>query len=170
MFDEVIEIVKIILSVMVAIMCLYLSRYRLKRNEEYAEKYVDNVSQLVLRLLITWSLKSVSVIMILGIVMEVLDVFIAFYILIPVLIALNLILFDRTDQMWGFMTFVKGFYYLGLIIISTVQFLLGSEEVAVLALGFTLSLAIFESITALSDGYRKMKEAKRDYCNPNTKK
>ena len=170
MSNENIEIVKAILSVIVAILCLCLSRYRLKRNEEYAEKYTGNVSRLVLRLLLTWSLKGVSVVMILGMMMRVLDPFIAFYILTPVLIALNLILFDSSDWMWGFMTFVKGLYYLGLIIISTVQLLLGSEEVAVLALGFTLSLAIFESITALSDGYRKMQEAKRVPSNQESKK
>lgn len=161
MFDITIEIVKAVLSSAVAIVCLYLSRYRMKRNEEYAEKYASKVSWLLLRLLITWSLKGVSIVMILGMVTKFLDIFIVFYILTPMLIALNLILFDSTDWMWGFMTFVKGFYYLGLIIISTVQFLLGSEEVTVLALGFTLSLAIFEATTALADGCSKMQRAKQ---------
>lgn len=125
---------------------------------------------MVLRLLITWLLKGISIVVILGMLIKVLDPFIAFYVLTPVLIVLNLILFDSTDWMWGFLTFIKGFYYLGLIIISIVQFLLGSEEVAVLALGFTLSLAIFESITALSDGYKKMLEAKRIPSDYITKK
>lgn len=160
MSEEIIEIVKSVLSLTVAILCLTLSRYRIKRNGKYAEKYARNVSRLVLRLLITLSLKGVSVVIIFGMMMKFLDPFIAFYILTPVLIALNLILFDSTDWMWGFMTLVKGFYYLGLVISSTVQFLLGREEVAVLALGFTLSLAIFEGITALSDGFRKMREEK----------
>ena len=170
MSDKTIEIVKTGLSLIVAILCLCLSKYRRKRNVEYTEKYAGNVSRLVLRLLITYLLKGVSVVIILGMMMKFLDPFIAFYILTPVLIALNLILFDSTDWMWGFMTFVKGCYYFGLIIISTVQFFLGSEKVAVLALGFTLSLAIFEGITALSDGYSKMQEAKRNPNNQLTKK
>lgn len=161
MFDDSFESVKAVLSLIAAILCLCLSRYRIKRNEEYAEKYSDNVGRLILRLLITWSLKGFSIVMICGMIQKFLDPFIAFYILTPVLISLNLILFDWTNWMWGFMTFAKGIYYLGLIIISTIQLLLGSDEVAVLALGFTLSLAIFESITALSDGYKKMKMAKQ---------
>lgn len=160
MFDVVIEIVKSALSLMVAILCVFLSKYRLKKNEEYAKKYADNKNQLILRLMITWFLKGVSIIMILSMFNRALDTFIAFYIFTPVLIALNLILFDSNDWIWGFMTFVKGIYYFGLVIITTVQFLFGNEEVAVLALGFTLSLAIFESITALSDGYSKMKKDK----------
>lgn len=129
-------------------------------NIEYSEKYSGNASRLVLRLLITWSLKAMSLVMILGTAMHFLDPFIAFYILTPVLIALNLILFDRTNWIWGFTTFVKGFYYFGLIIISSIQLLLEIEEASVLALGFTLSLAIFECLTALSDGYRKMHDIK----------
>ena len=94
--------------------------------------------------------------MLLGLATKALDSFIAFYVFTPILIALNLILFDSTDEMWGFLTITKGFYYIGLCIISTLQFLFRSEDVAVLALGFTLSLAIFESVTALSDGFNRM--------------
>ena len=43
---------------------------------------------------------------------------------------------------------------------SAVQYFLKSEDAAVLALGFTMSLAIFEAITAISDGYIKMRDAR----------
>ena len=49
-------------------------------------------------------------------------------------------------------TLIKGFYYLGLSIISLIQFLCESQNVAELALGFTLALAIFESIAAICEG------------------
>ncbi len=161
MFDLNTEVLEATLSLAVAILCLCLSRYRLQRNKEYAKKYAANTSLLLLRLLITWSLKLVGIVMLLGLIWKCLSPFIAFYIFTPVLIASNLVLFDGTDWMWGFMTFVKGLYYLGLFMISAIQLFLGREDIALLAIGFTLSLSVFEGITALSDGYKKMHEAKQ---------
>lgn len=152
MMVKFIEILKAFLSATVVILYLYLSRYQ--RNE-HAKRYTGNANQLG----IIWSLKSISVIMLFGMMMKIMNPYIAFYILTPVLIALNLLLFYKTDWMWGFMTFFKGFYCFGLIIILTVKFLL--EEVAILELVFTLLLAIFESITALSDGYKKIQGARQ---------
>lgn len=164
MTNEIFEIVKAFLSLAVAILCLALSKYRAKENEKYAIKYENNATFLLLRLLLTWLLKGMSILMLIGVIINRLDVFIAFYILTPTLIALNLIFFN-TDWMKGVLTFVKGFYYLGLTVISLIQFLLKNQDVAELALGFTLSLAIFESITALSEGYSKICSAKNKQNN-----
>gem|GEM_PF-1288756 len=170
MFDVITEIVKFVVPLIVATICFLLSNYRFKNNTGYAVKFNDDSGKLIFRLIITEFLKWSGIILILGLIMNFIDGFIAFYIFTPIMIALNLILFDSTDWMWGFMTFVKGCYYFGLIIISAIQFFLGSKEVATLALGFTLSLAIFESITALSEGYRKMKKAEQDLFNSDIKK
>jgi hypothetical protein len=159
MDNEIVEIVKVFLSLAVSILCLVLSRYRAKENEKYATKYKNNATLLLLRLLLTWLLKGISIIMLVGVITNRLDIFIAFYILTPTLIALNLMFFN-TDWMKGVLTFTKGVYYLGLTVILLLQFLLKNQDVAELALGFTLALAIFESITALSEGYLKMYSAK----------
>ena len=66
----------------------------------------------------------------------------------------------NSDYLKGVMTFTKGIYYVGLTIISIIQVFLTTANVAELALGFTLSLAIFESVTALDDGYKNMKKSK----------
>lgn len=164
MTNEVIMVIKEVFSFGIAIICLVLSKHRSKENETYATKYYGNSKQLVARLILTKLLQCISIVILIGIITNSFDAFIAFYILIPIMIALNLIFFRNTDWMMGAMTFIKGFYYLGLTIISMVQFLLKIQDVSELALGFTLSLAIFEGITALSDGYLKMQRSKR---NPN---
>lgn len=169
MDNAIVEIVKAFLSLAVSILCLVLSRYRAKENEKYATKYENNATLLLLRLLLTWLLKGISIIMLVGIITNRLDIFIAFYVLTPTLIALNLMFFN-TDWMKGVLTFIKGFYYLGLTVISLVQFLLRNQNVAELALGFTLALAIFESITALSEGYLKMCSAKNKQNNKTSNK
>lgn len=45
-----------------------------------------------------------------------------------------------------------------LSIISLIQFLCENQNVAELALGFTLALAIFESIAAISEGIMKLQK------------
>lgn len=48
--------------------------------------------------------------------------------------------------------------YQCLSIISLIQFLCENQNVAELALGFTLALAIFESIAAISEGIMKLQK------------
>ena len=101
----------------------------------------------------------ISIAMLICVVTKVLSVFIALYILTPLFIALHMIFFN-TDYLKGVMTFTKGIYYVGLTIISVIQVFFTTVNVAELALGFTLSLAIFESVSALYDGYKTIQEAK----------
>lgn len=162
MTNEVMTIIKALLSVMIAILCLCLSRYRLEENKKYTDKYEGNTQLLLFRLILTRLLKGLSIIMLVGIITKKLDVFLAFYIIAPAILALNFIFFN-TGRMKGIMTFIKGFYYLGLTVISMIQFCLKNQEVSELALGFTLSLAIFESIIALFEGYLQIHEAKEEY-------
>ena len=102
-------------------------------------------------------MKIISIIILIGICTNKLDVFIAFYVFTPMLICLQLIFFYTNDTKAMF-TLVKGFYYLGLSIISLIQFLCENQNVAELALGFTLALAIFESIAAISEGIMKLQK------------
>ena len=164
MSNEIIVAIKEMMSLVVAILYLLLSRYRAKENKKYADENARNVKLLKMRLLKTYILKGLSIVILLGIIANLIDSFIAFYILTPLLIVLNLIFFGSTDWMCGFITFIKGVYNVGVTIISMVEFLLKIEDVGVIALGFTLSLAIFESATALSEGYSKMHEVK-SLCN-----
>ena len=114
---------------------------------------------LIIRWIITEIFKWGSIVMLIGIIIKELSIFLALYILIPLLIALHMIFFN-SDYLKGVMTFTKGIYYVGLTIISIIQVFLTTANVAELALGFTLSLAIFESVTALDDGYKNMKKSK----------
>lgn len=160
MDSEVVLVVKELFSFIVAILCMILSKYRAEKNKDYANKYSDNTILLLWRLILTWMLKGLSFVILIGIIANGLDSFVVFYILTPILIALNLVFF-HSDWIKGIFIFIKGLYYLGLAIISVVQYLLENQDVAELALGFTLALAIFESVTALSEGYSKISDIKR---------
>lgn len=162
MTDEIFDIIKAIMSLVVAILCLYLSKYRTEQNNIYADKYANNKSLLILRLSITYLLKGLTIVFLIGLLMKWIDSFVAFYIFVPILISLNLILYGNTEWMEGFVTFIKGIYNIGLVSISLIQFLLFNTDVEILALGFTISLAIFEGVDALFEGYSKMQETKGD--------
>lgn len=162
MTDTIFEIIKLLMSVIVSLVCLILSRFRYSQNKKYAAMYANNKNILILRLLITYLLRGLTVVLLLGILTGWIGSFVAFYIIIPALISLTLILFDSTDWMKGFVIFVKGLYNVGLVIVSLVQFLLNSTYVEILAIGFTISLGIFESVDALFDGYLKMQEKNDD--------
>lgn len=63
----------------------------------------------------------------------------------------------KEEAIQGFCLLLKGGYYLILSVYSTIQYYSKSEKLVELAVGFTISLAIFESATALSDGIIKIK-------------
>lgn len=136
MTNEIIETVKSCLTLLIAILCLIFSKSRFKENKRYAVKYENSSILLILRLILTYLLKIISIIILIGICTNKLDVFIAFYVFTPMLICLQLIFFYTNDTKAMF-TLVKGFYYLGLSIISLIQFLCENQNVAELALGFT---------------------------------
>ena len=51
---------------------------------------------------------------------------------------------------------IKGVYYIGLASISMIQFAFDMENIGESAIGFTMALAIFESISEIDDGIKKM--------------
>ena len=159
MSSEIIQTLEALLSLGIAFLCVRLSKYRYQENEKYAVKYENNAKMLIIRWIITEIFKWGSILMLIGIIIKELSIFLALYILIPLLIALHMIFFN-SDYLKGVMTFTKGIYYVGLTIISIIQVFFTTANVAELALGFTLSVAIFESITALDDGYKNMKKSK----------
>lgn len=79
------------------------------------------------------------------------------YIGIPVSVVVMYLLRKRDEAIEAFYLILKGIYYLILFIYSIIQYYSKSEKLAELAIGFTISLAIFESATALSDGIEKIK-------------
>ena len=154
MNNEIVLLLEALLSLGIAIFFVYLSKYRYCENKRYASKYENNKKMLIFRLIVTEILKWGSIAMLICVVTKVLSVFIALYILTPLFIALHMIFFN-TDYLKGVMTFTKGIYYVGLTIISVIQVFFTTVNV-----GFTLSLAIFESVSALYDGYKTIQEAK----------
>lgn len=85
------------------------------------------------------------------------DIFILFYIVVPFLFSIALFLGGIDELALGIITIVKGLYYFCLVIISTFEYLyLESADVGKLALGFTLSITIFEAITAFYDGIKRI--------------
>ena len=162
----VVDTVQIAIEVIMALFCLVLSKYRYEKNKEYAEKYFDDPTVLIVRLIITSVLKWGSVGVLLLTFLNKIPLFFAFYIVPPIILSLNLILFDYSEWMWGLFTAIKGAYYAGIAIISFCQYYLTSDaDIIKSALGFTLSLGIFESITAISNGFTGMREARRKTAN-----
>lgn len=161
MNNEIVLLLETFLSLGIVVLCLYLSKYRYQENKRYANKYENNTKMLVFRLIITEIFKLGSIAMLIGIITKILSVFIAIYILIPLLIALHMIFFN-TDYLKGVMTFTKGIYYIGLTIISVIQVFFTTVNVVELALGFTISLAIFDSVAALYDGYKNVQNSKKN--------
>lgn len=159
MSNEIVQTLEALLSLGIAFLCMQLSKYRYHENERYAVIYKHNTKLLIFRLIITEIFKWGSIAMMIAIIIKALSVFIAFYILTPLLIAFHIVFFN-SDYLKGIMTFTKGIYYVGLTIISIIQVLSTTTNVSELALGFTLSLAIFESTMALDDGYKNMKKTK----------
>ncbi|WP_448861293.1 hypothetical protein [Clostridium sp.] len=156
MDKDIVELIKSLLTLGMAMIALFLSTYRSHENEKYAEEYKDSSKMLLFRWLLTYLIKGLSVGMLIGIFVNKIDIFVAFYVMTPLLIALNLIFF-QSEKMNGILTFLKGGYYLGVIAVSAIQFFLKSDGMAETAIGLTMALAIFESVSAISDGYKKIK-------------
>lgn len=85
------------------------------------------------------------------------DVFFLFYLFVPFLFSLWLFSFGITESTLGCFSIAKGVFYIILSFISTVEYIFVEDaNLAKLALGFTLSLAVFESIAAIIDGVKKI--------------
>lgn len=160
MASEIIKLLESILSIVITIFCIYLSRYRCEENKKYAEKYANNTVMLLVGLFVDNILKWASYLIVFALVLGKLSVFIGFYIFVPTLIGLHII-FYNDEYIKGLMTMIKGLYYIGVIIVSIIQVFFVAEKISELAIGFTLSLAIFESLTALSEGYKNVCKSKR---------
>ena len=156
MNDEIILILETLLALGITGLCL--SKYRYCENIKYAIKYENNTKMLLFRLIVTETIKWGNVLMLIGLITKTFPIFIALYIFTPLFIAIHIMLFN-TNYLKGVMTFTKGIYYVGLTIISAIQILFDSADITKLALGFTLSLAIFESVTALYDGWKNIQES-----------
>lgn len=159
MNDEIILILETLLALGIAGLCICLSKYRYCENKKYAIKYENNTKMLLFRLIVTVTIKWGNVLMLIGLITKTFPIFITLYIFTPLFIAIHIMLFN-TNYLKGVMTFTKGIYYVGLTIISAIQILFDSADITKLALGFTLSLAIFESVTALYDGWKNIQESK----------
>ena len=90
------------------------------------------------------------------------------YIAIPIIISMLYLLRRKDESFWGFYIILKGTYYFILAIYSAIQYYTKSANLAESAIGFTISLSIFESITAFSDGYQKIRQKKPNKENKTT--
>ena len=155
------DIIIKLFEAVIAFLCVFLQQYRMKRNAEHAKDYESDNSKIWSRIFITKAMQCLTLLLLWSMCRDYLDPFISIYILTPGIIILNLYLFGNTDWMRGLFILSKGVYYGCLAAMSAFQYFLKSEDVAVLALGFTMSLAIVEAVTAISDGYYKMRDAKK---------
>ena len=154
-------IIQSALQLIVALVSLVLQKYRYEKNKEYSEKYFNNVKVIVLRKIITEGLRWGSYCALILPLTNIIDPFYTLYIMTPIILALNLVLFDSTEWLWGLFTMVKGIYYAGIAFISICQYYIQADAgLMKCALGFTLSLGIFEAITAIASGLKSMREAK----------
>ena len=153
MANEISALISALLGFVVAIISLRLSKLRFQENKKLAKKYENNRFVLCARLVITQVLRFMSVVLLICSLTDLIDTFIIFYIFTPVLIIMNVIFFGESHTIKAVMTFTKGGYYIGLAIVSGIQFVMGTPDVAELAVGFTLALSIFEGIPSLYDGY-----------------
>ena len=103
---------------------------------------------------------AVTVIVLIGVI-EKCGWFSGIYIAIPISVVGMYLLRKKDEVIQTFCLVLKGIYYLVLSVYSIIQYYSKSEKLAELAIGFTISLAIFESTTALSDGLEKMNEVRK---------
>lgn len=157
MFVEFMDIVRLVLAIGTLFVASVLIMFRRKHNLAYANENATKTRRLTWRLSLTYLLKIISVFIPFALLFNLMDLFSTVYILFPALIALHIIIYRHCDGLKGFMTFIKGIYYWGLAIMTILQYWHGSNNAEILILGFTLAIAVFESITAISDGCEKMK-------------
>lgn len=160
MTNETAALVSAFFGFVVAVISLSLSRLRFRENMKLAEKYENSRFMLWVRLFITIVLKAMSIVLLISSLTGLIDAFIIFYIFTPLLIIMNVIFFGESHSIKAIMTLTKGGYYIGLAIVSGIQFVIGNPDIAELALGFTVALSIFEGIPSLHDGYIQLYHTK----------
>ena len=85
------------------------------------------------------------------------DVFVLFYIITPIMITIAVFLLGDITLSWGLFTIAKALFYIFLATISTIEYLNVEEtNFGKIALGLTLSIAIFEGIASIVDGIMKI--------------
>ncbi len=141
------ELVRKIIIFVVLIGYLLWKRYHVKKLKK---NVIDIKKEIISALYV-----GVAVIVLVGGI-NIWGVFVEVYIAIPIAIALLYLLKYKENGILGTYLILKGLYYAGLAIHSTFQYFMKYEKIEVLALGFTLALAIFESFTALIDGSEKL--------------
>lgn len=143
------EIYKEVVVIAALLICLAWKKYHVKYLRE-------NETVSVKREYVAMVYAAVIIIVVIGII-KLLGWFAGIYIAIPLSVAVMYLLRKKEEAIQGFCLLLKGGYYLILSVYSTIQYYSKSEKLAELAVGFTISLAIFESATALSDGIIKIK-------------
>lgn len=152
------DVVRLVLASGILVTAFILRRFREEQNRYYAVVKCKDPARLALRLALTNLLRISSALISIAVLAKLIDLFVGIYILFPILIALHIIIFKYSDRIKGFMTFIKGVYYCGLILMAMLHYWYNSESTEILILGFTLAIAVFESITAIFDGCEKMKK------------
>ena len=83
--------------------------------------------------------------------------FVLFYLITPIVLSITMVLLGAGDLIFGLYTVIKGAFYLCLATISTLQLIYVEDtDLGKLALGMTLSIAVYEANTALFDGLKRI--------------
>lgn len=144
-----------------------LSHYRLKKNQEYAEKYKNSKAGLICRLIITILFKygAVGYFVFMGYAVHKQLVtqnllFMTVYVYIPFYVSLHYFIFNSL-KMNGIINISIGIYNLILILVSILEYM---EKVTFIDtnLGLTIAIAIFWGMNALYDGIVQCREIKNN--------
>ena len=138
-------IIGCIVSLLVLLMYLVFKKYRYKVMMKELKKNTTGKSGNGIAISVYAGL---AVIVLVG-GMNCWNSFLEVYIAIPIAISGLYILCYRDKNIVNFYFFLKGLYYLSLAIYSIWQYYSESQRLSELAIGFTIALAIFESVTAL---------------------
>ena len=131
------------------------------RWKKYHTKYLAKHSDVSIKTeIISMIYAAVTAIMLIFVIVK-WGWFSGIYIALPIAVVGMYLLRKKDVTIEAFYLILKGVYYLTLFIYSIIQYYSESDKLAESAIGFTISLAIFESATALSDGVNKINEEKK---------
>ena len=86
------------------------------------------------------------------------EVFATVFIIFPIGISVFSLLRQKDSKFGGFCCLLKGIYYAILAVYSIWQYYNNNTSLIQLAIGFTIALAIFESVVAIQNGIISMRK------------
>lgn len=151
---------KYVLMLLLAVIYLLTHNARLKQCNYLAKKYAGNIPALILMIIVWLVVQYGSVLNLVFLLSGLIDVFVSFYILLPIFVEGNRILFEDSDKWSGWMNMLKAGYLAVTVGVSIAQLIFGYSDPIQMLLGISIALAIFDGTDALIEGVRKLNSSK----------